>query len=169
MNGEGTGLHDMNGDSAVSDGCSAERAKLLEGSSTTMPGWSRTSQPIGDGKRRRVMPPSGPLGRSAQSADLAAPYTGQLVCRSWNAQAFFAIYVGRRRRKKAHCLRLMKWASSLAMQETHGTDGRQKALSLPSSVQAYQSAGTTTVGGVGLWVDRAFLQKFRHVGNDDVI
>ncbi len=43
------------------------------------------------------------------------------------------------------------------------------SLSLPSSVQASWSAGTTEIGGVVLWIDRTFLQKFQPVGEADVI
>jgi exonuclease III len=91
------------------------------------------------------------------------------VARTWNAQGLFAARPDRHRRKKAKSLQLMKGAQILATQETHGTPGKAKALSLPAEVRPFWSHLTSQLGGVGLWFARPFLQNFDPLTDDDII
>lgn len=61
----------------------------------------------------------------------------------------------------------MKGTDFLALQETHSTTGRVTAASLPSDIRAFWSHGSTTVGGVGLWLSSSFLSRFGPVAEQD--
>ena len=77
---------------------------------------------------------------------LAAPFTGEVEARTWNAQALFAQRQVWHLGKKAQCLRLMKQAHVLAIQETHGTRGKHRAPSLLAGMRPFWSHLSSQVG-----------------------
>ncbi|CAK0890248.1 unnamed protein product, partial [Prorocentrum cordatum] len=75
-------------------------------------------------------------------------------------RALFARDSKRHRQKRAHCLNLLRSADFLALQETHSTLGAAAVAKFPNSIATWWSHGSQSIGGVGLLVKTAFLDKF---------
>ena len=88
------------------------------------------------------------------------PYFGDFAGCAWNAQALFAQDATKQSKKEFEARKLMLSHDFGCFSETHGVAGRGDAIKCPQDVRQFWSNGTTTQGGIGLWIKKPFLAKF---------
>ena len=105
--------------------------------------------------------------RQTRGPDAGMPFTGDFSGCSWNSQALFARRCHRQHPKMRHAIRLAQSHDFTGFQETHSQPGRVEAFRLPPNMCAFWSHGTTTQAGIGLLVQRSFLDNFNPVVESD--
>ncbi len=97
----------------------------------------------------------------SNSSSRPGPYRGEFSASLWNAQAFFCDDATKFNAKKIYAKSLLDRADMLLLNETHGTDGGNKAWRPPIGTSAWWSAGPTTGrAGIGIIIKDAFLKQF---------
>ena len=108
------------------------------------------------GTASSAVPPSPAVGPTC-----LGPYRGEYSAVLWNAQAFFCEDQQRFADKQSYARKLLGRADILLLNETHGTDGGNKAWRPPIGTSAWWSAGPTPAhAGVGIIIRNEFIQKF---------
>ncbi len=124
----------------------------------------RLLRALGELPQTMVLPPafsSPAVPPISNSSSRPGPYRGEFSASLWNAQAFFCDDATKFNAKKIYAKSLLDRADMLLLNETHGTDGGNKAWRPPIGTSAWWSAGPTTGrAGIGIIIKDAFLKQF---------
>jgi hypothetical protein len=97
------------------------------------------------------------------------PFSGPFRGATWNAQALFARRAQSHHEKLSVVNQLLLQNNFVAIQETHGTEGAARLVRLPASTVAFWSHDSQRSAGVGLVVQKQFLQQFHAISQDSWI
>ena len=88
------------------------------------------------------------------------PFRGGFRGATWNAQALFSTDPERQEAKQRVLMGVASSHDFVMVQETHSTDGALHAWRQPAGYEYFYSHGSNTVAGIGILVDKQFLQQF---------
>jgi exonuclease III len=96
------------------------------------------------------------------------PFKGDYSGTAWNAQTLFASSIQAQHPKQQYAWKLLGGCDFLGVNETHGTEGRVLAATLPSSCRCFWShASSRRSAGIGLLVQNSFLPNFNPIQEGD--